>query len=47
MPLCKFPEMAQYNGRGNVNDAVNWRGAPQDKRMLRVGESGRQAGVLE
>jgi feruloyl esterase len=46
MPLCKFPEMARYNGRGDVNDAANWTCPAGDTRMLRVGESGRQAGVI-
>ncbi|MEJ5979148.1 tannase/feruloyl esterase family alpha/beta hydrolase [Novosphingobium sp. PS1R-30] len=47
MPLCKFPEMARYSGTGNVYDAANWRCSPQDKRMLRIGESGREAGVID
>jgi feruloyl esterase len=46
MPLCKFPEMARYNGTGDVKDAANWRCPPDDTSMLKVGESGRQAGVL-
>lgn len=47
MPLCKFPEMARYKGTGDVKDAANWMCNAGDKSMLRVGESGRQAGVLE
>ena len=47
MPLCKFPEMARYRGNGDVNDAVNWSCPAADKSMLKVGESGRQAGVIE
>jgi feruloyl esterase len=47
MPLCKFPEMARYSGHGDVDDAANWSCAADDTRMLKVGESGRQAGVLE
>ncbi|MDE2442525.1 MAG: tannase/feruloyl esterase family alpha/beta hydrolase [Betaproteobacteria bacterium] len=43
--LCKFPEMARYSGKGDVKDAANWSCSPNDKRMLLVGESGRQAGV--
>jgi feruloyl esterase len=47
MPLCKFPEMARYSGKGDVNDAANWSCPASDKSMLKVGESGRQAGVIE
>jgi feruloyl esterase len=46
MPLCKFPEMARYKGAGDVNDGANWECPSGDKRMLRVGESGRRAGVI-
>ena len=47
MPLCKFPEMAHYSGTGDIKDAANWSCPPTDTSMLRVGESGRQAGVIE
>ena len=47
MPLCKFPEMAHYSGSGDVKDAVNWSCPANDTSMLKVGESGRQAGVIE
>ena len=47
MPLCKFPEMAHYSGHGDVNDAANWSCPANDTSMLKVGESGRQAGVIE
>jgi feruloyl esterase len=47
MPLCKFPEMAHYGGKGNVNDAANWSCPSKDTSMLKIGESGRQAGVIE
>jgi feruloyl esterase len=47
MPLCKFPEMARYDGKGDVNAAASWSCKPDDQRMLQVGESGRQAGVIE
>jgi feruloyl esterase len=47
MPLCKFPEMAHYNGKGDINDAANWSCPAKDTSMLKIGESGRQAGVLE
>ena len=45
MPLCKFPEMASYNGSGDVNDAANWSCLPDDSRLLTVGPNGRRAGV--
>jgi len=47
MPLCKFPEMARYSGQGDVDDAVNWSCPPDDTSLLKIGESGRQAGVVE
>ena len=46
MPLCKFPEMPRYIGRDDMQDAKNWSCNPRDARMLTVGESGRQAGVI-
>lgn len=47
IPLCKFPEMARYRGHGNVNDAANWSCPADDRSMLKIGESGRQAGVID
>lgn len=47
MPLCKFPEMARYSGQGDVKDAANWSCPSGDTSMLKVGESGRRAGVIE
>jgi feruloyl esterase len=47
MPLCKFPEMAHYSGQGDMMDATNWSCPASDTSMLKVGESGRQAGVIE
>jgi feruloyl esterase len=47
MPLCKFPEMARYGGKGDLRDGANWSCPAHDKSMLKVGESGRQAGVIE
>jgi feruloyl esterase len=47
MPLCKFPEMAHFGGKGDVNDASNWSCPANDDSMLKIGESGRQAGVLK
>jgi feruloyl esterase len=46
MPLCTFPEMAHYKGVGAVKDAANWECRSSDTRMLSVGLSGREAGVL-
>ncbi len=46
MPLCKFPEMARYSGKGDVQDAKNWSCNASDSRLLRIGASGRQAGVI-
>jgi feruloyl esterase len=46
MPLCKFPEMARYKGKGDVQNGANWSCRPGDKRLLTIGESGRQAGVV-
>lgn len=46
MPLCKFPEMDRYSGKGDVNDGANWSCPAEDKRLLVVGESGVQAGVI-
>lgn len=46
MPLCAFPAMAHYKGSGDIKDGANWTCPPGDTRMLRIGESGRRAGVL-
>lgn len=46
MPLCAFPAMARYRGSGDLRDGANWTCPPGDTRMLRIGESGRRAGVL-
>jgi feruloyl esterase len=47
MPLCKFPEMARYSGKGDVKDAANWSCPAKDTGLLQVGDSGREAGVIE
>ena len=47
MPMCKFPEMARYNGKGDMKDGANWSCPANDTRMLAVGESGAQAGVVK
>lgn len=46
MPLCKFPAMARYDGKGAVEDAASWSCPPDDRSMLKIGESGKQAGVV-
>lgn len=46
MPLCKFPEMAKYKGRGDIKDGANWSCPTGDVSMLKIGETGRQAGVV-
>jgi hypothetical protein len=46
MPLCAFPEEAQFSGSGNVNSAANWT-CTADRRLLEVGPNGRQAGLGE
>lgn len=45
MPLCKFPTMARYQGTGDVKDGKNWSCPEGDTAMLRMGDSGRRAGV--
>jgi len=45
MPLCPFPAMARYIGKGDVNDAANWSCATTDKRLLEKGPAGQKAGV--
>jgi Tannase and feruloyl esterase len=47
MPLCKFPEVARYSGKGDVKEGKNWSCPAGDTRGLRLGEGGRQAGVLK
>ena len=47
MPLCQFPEMARFNGKGDVKDGANWSCKPGDTGMLKLGASGRQAGVID
>jgi feruloyl esterase len=47
MPLCKFPELARYSGRGDTMDGTNWSCQKGDVRGLAIGETGRRAGVLK
>jgi feruloyl esterase len=44
MPLCKFPEQAEYKGSGDFNSAANWSCA-HNRRLLEVGPNGREAGL--
>jgi feruloyl esterase len=44
MPLCAFPEEAQFSGSGNVNSAANWT-CTANRGLLEVGPNGRQAGL--
>ena len=46
MPLCAFPQMAAYKGSGDVKDAANWECRTADTRMLRVGATGHEGGVI-
>jgi feruloyl esterase len=45
MPLCQFPEMASYNGTGDVNNAANWNCSSTDQRLLTNGPNGTRAGL--
>lgn len=45
MPLCTFPQMAHYKGKGDWKDAANWECKASDTRMLAVGRAGQLAGV--
>jgi feruloyl esterase len=44
MPLCKFPEEAEYSGSGDPNSSANWT-CTNNRRLLQVGPNGRQAGL--
>jgi feruloyl esterase len=45
MPLCKFPEKAQYNGVGNPLDAASWTCSQTDRSLLNIGPNGIEAGL--
>jgi feruloyl esterase len=47
MPLCKFPETARYSGKGDAKDAANWTCPSNDTGLLQIGESGREAGLIQ
>ena len=44
MPLCKFPEMARYSGKGDVKDAANWTCTAKPS-LKENGPVGRAAGI--
>ncbi|SPE19955.1 Feruloyl esterase [Burkholderiales bacterium] len=44
MPLCKFPEQAQYAGSGAYNDGANW-SCTNNHKLLEVGADGASAGL--
>lgn len=47
MPLCPFPEQAQYAGSGDVNQASSWSCPSNDKTLLKLGKNGVEAGFLK
>jgi len=44
MPLCKFPEEAQYSGSGAYNNGANW-SCTANRKLLEVGADGAAAGL--
>jgi feruloyl esterase len=47
MPLCPYPQMARYDGHGDVNQASSWRCPAGDKGLLELGPAGRKAGAAK
>ncbi len=45
MPLCMFPQQARYSGHGDKNDAANWSCPDGDKKLLKIGKNGSDAGL--
>jgi feruloyl esterase len=45
MPLCKFPEKAQYDGMGDPRVAASWTCPSGDRSLLEAGLNGIQAGL--
>lgn len=45
MPLCKYPEMAHYNGTGPVDASSSWSCSPTDTSLLEIGPVGVAAGM--
>jgi feruloyl esterase len=44
MPLCPFPAMARYDGKGDVTTASSWRCTASDRGLEQVGPAGMLAG---
>ena len=45
MPLCPYPAMATYDGKGDVNAADSWSCPAGDDRLENVGPAGERSGV--
>jgi feruloyl esterase len=45
MPLCKFPEVATYEGSGDICNALNWTCNPYNNDLLELGYDGHLAGL--
>lgn len=45
MPLCPYPAMAKYNGKGDVNAAENWSCPADGKPLLETSGTGGRVGV--
>ncbi|WP_333605796.1 tannase/feruloyl esterase family alpha/beta hydrolase [Novosphingobium sp.] len=45
MPLCPYPAVAKYSGKGDVNDARNWSCPTGDKRLLEMSGAGERVGA--
>jgi feruloyl esterase len=44
MPLCPFPAMARYDGKGDVTQASSWRCTAGDRGLEQIGPAGILAG---
>jgi feruloyl esterase len=44
MPLCPWPQMARWDGRGDVKQAASWSCPAGDHRLLDKGPAGQKAG---
>jgi feruloyl esterase len=44
MPLCKYPEQAEYKGSGSYNDGTNW-SCTNNSKLLELGPNGIAAGL--
>ena len=45
MPLCPYPALATYNGKGDANAADSWSCRANDNRAEKVGPAGERSGV--